>query len=615
MISLVRGPGGLVRRLADDFVPLLLALAVGGVAITFLGPLSAALLAGLAWPAASIVLRAVRRRPVLRRVYRVAAWGHVIFWSVLGFRAGEVVPASAPEVVSRSAWTQPAPARSGYGEAAFALPDWAPLAGWGARPRRVRMPAFGGIGPLGRHAQAFMAAPDADGRPRLPLFRPADADGPEGPLQQVGARVLVLEPTGGAGRLVVVRLDLVTTSRRLHEALLARFAADGVTAERLLVAATHTHSGPGGYSENPVAALFGTDHHSPAMEAAIVDAAARAYGAAVAGMVPVRVGVARARDRDPDTGQPVLARNRRGAEDAIDDRVYALRIDAADGSGTIAVVLNYAVHPYFYRRRHMHFERDLAGGLEEALRARLVGRPGVLFINGAQGDVSTRASSGTPAERIDTLAKRFADVIAPAIEQAMLQDVLRVASARVERQLATPRAFVTAVGRREGVVDALDRPLTEMQFASTTADALALPFNVVLWSLALPEARVGFSWEGDVGARIGLAPAMGRPAEAFTAWVFALGPDGNERVALLAQPGEAMHSLGRAWRALAAERGVPDALVVGLCNGALAYVTPSADFAKEGYEYDSTLFGPTMGDDVTDALLVALDAALEDLGP
>ena len=67
MISLMRGPGGLARRLADDFVPFLIAVAVGGTAIAFLTPLSAGLLAGLAWPVASTLLRAVRRRPGSRK--------------------------------------------------------------------------------------------------------------------------------------------------------------------------------------------------------------------------------------------------------------------------------------------------------------------------------------------------------------------------------------------------------------------------------------------------------------------------------------------------------------------------------------------------------------------
>ena len=615
MISLVRGPGGLLKRLADDFVPLGIAIAVGGIGITVLDPLHAALLGALAWPFASLLLRAVRRRPWLRRLYRLALLAHVLFWSAQGFLLDRVAPSEAPQVAASHAWAAPAPLRAGYGEADFALPDWATLAGWGAPPRRLRLPAFGGLGPVGRAAQAWMAEPDGDGRPRVPMFHAAERNLEAGPLQHPGARVLVLEPGAShdGARLVVVRLDLVTSARSLHAALLERLAPDGISADRLLVCATHTHSGPGGYSDNPVSAVFGTDHHSAVLERAIVDAAAIAYGRALTARVPARIGLVRARDRDPESGSPVLARNRRGDEDAVDDRVYALRVDARDG-GPLAVLLNYAVHPYLYRRRHLEFERDLAGGLEQALEARLPGAPKVLFVNGAQGDVSTRHGGGAPAERIQALAARFADTIAPAIEAASMHDELRVATARVERRLGTPRAFVALAGSRAGVVETLDRRLVEMRFAATVADALALPLNLAVWSLAIPEARVGFTWEGDVGARILLEPSMGNPPQSFSAWVFELGAKGATRFALMAEPGEAMQALGRAWRDAAARRELPDALVLGLTNGSMAYMTPSADFGQEGYEYDSTLFGPSTGDDVSASLELALDAALEALG-
>ena len=130
--------------------------------------------------------------------------------------------------------TKAAEPRAGYGASTFELPAWAPLAGWGARPRRLRFPAFGGIGPIGRQAQALMAMPGAEGAPRLPLFHAAEPEGEAGVLQALGARVLVIEPAGAeaGGAFVLVRLDLVTSSLRLHAAILERFAEDGVIATR-----------------------------------------------------------------------------------------------------------------------------------------------------------------------------------------------------------------------------------------------------------------------------------------------------------------------------------------------------------------------------------------------
>lgn len=106
---------------------------------------------------------------------------------------------------------------------------------------------------------------------------------------------------------------------------------------------------------------------------------------------------------------------------------------------------------------------------------------------------------------------------------------------------------------------------------------------------------------------------MGNPPQPFGAWVFGLGAERAERFALLAQPGEAMQSLGRAWRALGREHGIEDTIVVGLANGAMAYITPTADFGADGYEYESTLFGPETGDAVTESLDLALRRAVSTL--
>jgi len=617
MISFVRGPGGPFARLLSEFVPFLLGLTVGGVAIVFVSPLSAALIGAAAWPLASAILRGVRRHTRLRRLYRVAALAHVVFWSVQAVLLTAQAPAGPAEVVGVAAWAQPTALQAGYGEAPFALPEGTSLGGWGSRPRRIRLAPFGGAGVLGRHGQAWMAAPAHAGRPRMPMFA-TPTQTTSGVAGALGARALVLRAAADvAPPVAIVRLDLVTADAALHAAIAAGVSSLGIPPEGLLVAATHTHSGPGGYSPNPLSALFGTDHLDPPVRDAIVAAAVAALERAHGSAEPARLALVASRDRDPATGLPVLARNRRDAdENAIDDRVYGLRVDAIAGDRPLAVVVNYATHPLLYRRRHMAFDRDLAGGIEEALRARLQGQPPVLYLNGAQGDVSARHGGGEPAARIAALAEAFAARVAPAFEAARGTGAtqVRLAAARVERRLATPRAYHTALGTRAGVLEALDRSLLDLDPAATAADVLALPVNLAVWSLGIPEARVGFTWSGDVGAALQLEPAMGNPATIFAAWVLELG-DGADapRVALLAQPGEAMIAVGRAWRALARERGLPDTLIVGLANDARAYVVPDGAYDLDGYEAGSTLFGPHTGSDVTAALAAALDAALAPL--
>jgi len=63
------------------------------------------------------------------------------------------------------------------------------------------------------------------------------------------ARVLVLADSGG-NRLAVVVADLPLSSALLHRrvAELTR-RTDGIGADRLVIAATHTHAGPGHFFE------------------------------------------------------------------------------------------------------------------------------------------------------------------------------------------------------------------------------------------------------------------------------------------------------------------------------------------------------------------------------
>jgi hypothetical protein len=597
--------------MASELVPGGLAVALGLALVPFVSPLTAALAGALAWPLASALVRALRRRTWLRRIYRTAFLAHVLFWSVQGVLATRHEPARPVRPAGLSAWRAPATLRAGYGTAAFHLPAGTTLAGWGSRPRRVRWPMFLGAGPVGRWSQRWMAEPGADGAPRLPLYR---GPAPDARGETLGARALVLRAGEGAGDppAGIVRVDLVTSDARLHAAVTAAVADLGFRPETVIVAATHTHSGPGGYADNALSALLGTDHYDPRVFAAVRDAAASALRQAWKAAVPARLAVVQARDRAG--GRLVLARSR-GPEgpDKVDDRVLLWRVDrAADGS-PLAVVLNYAVHPVLYRRQHMAFARDLAGSMEEALSAELGGGTPVLFLNGAEGDITEQPAPGTVQERLASLSRAFARAVAPAVRAAAGHGATRVrlACAQVTRRLATPRVNVTLAGSRAATLTAVDRPWLGGDAADVLADLLSLPANLLVWTQAVPEARLGFSWDGGAGVCIALTPLLGHEPEPFGAWVLEFpGAGGPRRSALLWEPGEAVESLGRAWRAAATGRGLPETLVVGLANGSCAYLTPEALYREGGYEARGTFFGPRSGADAGEALVAALDAAL-----
>ena len=104
------------------------------------------------------------------------------------------------------------PLRAGAAVVKIATPEGAPLAGYGKR------------GPSNRH---------------------------EGELAPVEARALVIAGAGGRPRVGLVALDVLIVSPALRQAIRERAAP--LELDGLIVAATHTHSGPGGYVEARIA--------------------------------------------------------------------------------------------------------------------------------------------------------------------------------------------------------------------------------------------------------------------------------------------------------------------------------------------------------------------------
>ena len=602
LISFFRGPGGFWRRFLAEGVPFITGMALGNVSAAFVGLVPGIAVGVVAWIALSALIRAVRRRPKLCLAYRLAILAHVAFWTWQGIAATRHDAPQPAVQAGRSVWAGQTTVRAGFATRVYELPAHASLAGWGQRPRRICFPAFGGFGVLGRLTHDLMRMPTADGAPRRPMLRTPEEDAGD-----LGARAFVLRTDGEGAPLAIVRLDVVTVDRDLVAAVHAGVADLGFRPEGVVVAATHTHSGPGGYSRRPLSEVVGTDHFNDACFEALVRAAVEAVRAADAAAVPAAVAFVATHDRD-EQDVPILARNRsarREDEDEIDDRVHALRVDAVEDGRTLGVVLNYAVHPVLLRRDSMVFDRDLVGAIERGVSAALPGTPPVLFLNGALGDVSSQHSPGVGLERARWLAGRFAKYVVPALRAPTAHARVRLAAARRSLRYGTPRFVITA-GEREGLVHDLETPWGT---TSPVWDAVALPANVVLWSLMVPELRVGVHGLG-LGAVANLTPILGEPVFETGALVFEAK---DQRWAMLWQPGEATQALGRAWRAMAAERGFDDTMLVGLAGGACAYLTTEETWWEGGYEAQSTVFGPSSGALMGGAMAEALDDCLEQL--
>ncbi|HVJ81332.1 MAG TPA: neutral/alkaline non-lysosomal ceramidase N-terminal domain-containing protein, partial [Planctomycetia bacterium] len=104
-------------------------------------------------------------------------------------------------------------------------------------------------------------------------------------------RAIVLE--GEGGKAAIVSPDLLLVNSRLRDEIVKRLKVSDPswTADRILFGATHTHSGPGGYSGN-VGEILGIGFARKKIIDGLAERAADAVIDAAARMTPVRVGAA-----------------------------------------------------------------------------------------------------------------------------------------------------------------------------------------------------------------------------------------------------------------------------------------------------------------------------------
>jgi hypothetical protein len=157
-------------------------------------------------------------------------------------------------------------------------------------------------------------------------WRRADRDG------RVYVRALVLR--SGEVRAIIVALDALLISPDLEEEVLRRAQLPSHTC--LLLAATHTHSGPGGTWDNLIAEVGGNGRFDRALRDSIAQTTADAIRGALGYLRTGRLAVAQVEwDHGPATVR---------SAGPIDPTLFALQ--ARDESGVVvATVALYGMHP------------------------------------------------------------------------------------------------------------------------------------------------------------------------------------------------------------------------------------------------------------------------------
>ncbi|WP_342358601.1 neutral/alkaline non-lysosomal ceramidase N-terminal domain-containing protein [Terrarubrum flagellatum] len=362
----------------------------------------------------------------------------------------------------------------------------------------------------------------------------------------------------------------------LHEGSCERIRAQAsLDADRIIVAALHTHGGPA-CMPGRIGGRVDEDYITQ-LETACVAAIDRA----VANQKPARIlfGLG----ADPD-----IARNRRHAGGLVDAHLPVMRFEAEDGA-RIAIVTAYACHPVVLGADNLLWTADYPGFVRQQLEA---AHPGavVVFLTGCAADANTGHSAhasislAANPDRTFEAAARTASRIAGSVLSAPLvitHGATAVASRAIELGLA----------RREMETQQALAAQWRGEFEIADSARRALLAEWIAWA----ETRTD------------------EPLHPWPARVTVMTWGGKRIVAL---PGEIFAETAISIRARLND---PDTIVIGFCDGCPGYIAPASEFPHGGYEIDEAhryygmpaTFAPGAAEKLADAA-VELAAELEE---
>jgi hypothetical protein len=289
-----------------------------------------------------------------------------------------------------------------------------------------------------------------------------------------------LSTTGDPGVLWLT-LDAIAVGKELTTELAdAASAAAGIPASHVVVSASHTHSGPAGWT-GEIHPVIPAERERDLVEALTCTVRAarlerRPVTASWRSVEVVGVGT-----------------NRHHRNGPHDNTVGILALHSPEGS-LEAVLLDFACHPTTYGPENLRYSADWPGAARAALAPAVVG-----FLQGAAGDVSPRFTrQGRGAAEVarlgDLLASRVREALAgPGLELPRSAPAIRRTTLDLEvREIPSADEAAELVVAAEGRVNGNDDPSGRiaqtrldgargqaMMAAVPLPDSLQLPISVV----------------------------------------------------------------------------------------------------------------------------------------
>lgn len=367
----------------------------------------------------------------------------------------------------------------------------------------------------------------------------------EGVRDEIFSRALVL--SDGDTKVALVSTDLSGISPGMKDAVVAKVAELGFTADNVMLAATHSHSAPECLHPGGDAWPLGFGNFHPKFFDWTTERIAESIRMADKQDMVAGIGFASA-------ALDGFNRNRRATGGGlVDPTMTVMKVTFAGGGpgggATLAIVVNFTAHPTMMGADSFLISGEWPGAMSRELERRLPRRELALFFNGAEGDQTTAGDFGSGWERVDAYGKALA-------EQAW--------------------------------------DLAEQADWSTEAD---IRISSMMWDL--PKRRLSPAFMASTGQEYQLTEVDPEVLEGIMAQLF---PDKVRLQAvrigdavLMAVPGEAITELGLQMKRDAASLGAKYPMIIGLANSAIGYILSFEQYDLGAYESGTSFYGPMLG--------------------
>ena len=397
------------------------------------------------------------------------------------------------------------------------------------------------------------------------------------------ARAIVL--SDGTTELALIVCDLLGVGSDLvRESRLAVEALTGIPADHVLVAATHTHSGPAGIRMRD------------AMDYVAQTAAKVAGAAAVAkdGAVAVQL-VAGSVDLAS------ISLNRRNPAGPIEERLRVLVADPGRDRPPVFTLVSYACHSTVREHDNLAYSADWPGAMARTVEATVGGT--AVYLQGAAGDVNPVWSDHDHAE-----VERVGGIVGAAAARLALEmrphasggqwtfnlswsEQLQVPAAGLlltDLRLAAATTVLQIERRQRASVEKTDAELQRLQREVDDPDRSQADRRRL-------RARIN---ELGVDRQWGLA-AIRPGTQDVEVQALRL----SAECGIVSLPGEFFVETGRF---ISRSSGLVFPLIAGYANGSVGYVPPAGEYDEAGYEVGMTQFDPGAAERVADAAVATL---------